>query len=109
MSAGGPAISGDRCGACGTVHFPAMRRGCERCGAGAEQLEPTELEAAGVLRSFATVRHLPGGDVPYTVGEIRLDAGPVIRARMLPADGAGLRFDARVRAREASGDLYFEA
>jgi uncharacterized protein len=92
-------LFGDRCEVCATAYFPALRWGCERCGAPAEQLVATELAPVGRLLSFATVQRMRGVEVPYTIGEILLDAGPVIRARVLPDDGAGLRFDARVHGR----------
>jgi uncharacterized OB-fold protein len=55
------------------------------CGAGEASLEPIELEASGILRSFATV-HVHHGDlkVPFTIGEVQLEAGPLIRATMAP-------------------------
>jgi uncharacterized OB-fold protein len=93
---GEPALRGDRCTRCATPFFPASRWGCECCGAPADALEPASLDAVGLLLTFATVRL---GDAPYTIGEILLDAGPVIRASMLPADGEGLDFGARVRGR----------
>lgn len=95
-------LDGDRCTACGAVFFPALRWGCERCGAAA--LEPAVLDAAGTLLTYATVRL---ADPPYTIGEIALDAGPVVRARLLPPDGAGLRFDARVHGVRTDEDVCF--
>jgi uncharacterized OB-fold protein len=92
-----PRLKGDRCTACETASFPALRWGCQQCGAPADKLVEDDFDAAGRLISFATIHRLPGADVPYTIGEILLDAGPLIRARMTRADGSGLRFDARVR------------
>ncbi|HWD76973.1 MAG TPA: OB-fold domain-containing protein [Solirubrobacteraceae bacterium] len=97
-----PRLRGDRCTACSAAAFPPLRWGCQRCGAPAEQLVEDEFETTGKLLAFATVHRLPRGEVPYTIGEILLDAGPVVRARMASADGSGLRFDARVRGRLVS-------
>jgi uncharacterized OB-fold protein len=80
------------------VFFPPHAFGCEVCGALPERTEPAELDAVGVLRSFATV-HRHGGtgiEAPFVVGEIALDAGPMVRAVI--AGGHELRIGDRVRA-----------
>ena len=43
------------------------------------------IEGAGVLRSVAVVHRHGGGsiEVPFTVGEIALDAGPMVRAVLM--------------------------
>lgn len=99
-SAPEPALRGTRCAQCDTVFFPPLRWGCEVCGGPGDGLTEERLAARGVLRSFAVV-HLsmnPEVPAPYTIGEIVLDAGPVIRALMTASDGQGLVIDQRVRA-----------
>lgn len=79
-----PALTGTRCDACGRVYFPPVGIGCPACGAAEDQLTSTELTAAGRLHSIATVhRHrVKGFDGPFAVGEIQLDAGPLVRATL---------------------------
>jgi uncharacterized OB-fold protein len=77
-----PSLDGRRCRDCGYVFFPPHAFGCEVCGALPERTEPLKLAGAGVLRSFVVVHRHGGGDLesPLTVGEIALDAGPMVRA-----------------------------
>lgn len=73
-------LSGSHCEACGTRFFPPLAIGCEVCGAA--MLSPIMLASSGVVYSSATVhRHAGKGiEVPFTVAEILLDEGPLIRA-----------------------------
>jgi uncharacterized OB-fold protein len=94
-----PALHGRRCRDCGWVFFPPHDFGCESCGALPERVEPAVLGGTGELRSFAVV-HRHGGagiEVPFTVGEIVLDDGPMVRA-VIVADG-GLAIGDRMRTR----------
>lgn len=77
-----PVLQGTRCRSCRTVFFPSLPLGCEVCGS--TQLEPMALDATGVLHSVATVHLYQGHDIeaPFAVGEIVLDAGPLIRGTM---------------------------
>ena len=74
-----PALRGRRCTACGYVFFPPHDFGCDACGELPERVQPMAIEGAGVLRSVAVVHRHGGGsiEVPFTVGEIALDAGPM--------------------------------
>jgi uncharacterized OB-fold protein len=77
-----PALRGRRCTACGYVFFPPHDFGCDACGELPERVQPMVIEGAGVLRSVAVV-HRHGGstiEAPFNVGEIALDAGPLLRA-----------------------------
>ncbi len=77
-----PALLGTRCGACGGVFFPPLGIGCEICGS--PDLTAEALAASGSLHSVATV-HLHQGrgiEAPFSIGEIQLDAGPLIRATL---------------------------
>jgi uncharacterized protein len=80
-----PVLNGSECGECGRVYFPAMGIGCEICGADADRLRPRELAAAGVVHAVAEV-HLTASrtPTPFTIAEIHLDAGPLIRAMIHP-------------------------
>ena len=103
--------SGRRCADCGYVFFPPHDFGCEACGALPERTEPTVLAGAGVLRSFATV-HRHGGpsiEAPFVVGEIALDAGPMVRAVIAGEHRSAHRRphprgSGRVRAAAGGGD-----
>ena len=79
------ALRGGRCRVCDHVFFPPYTYGCERCGAGAESLEPTELAATGRVRAAVCVHRTRGG-APEGVAEIALAAGPSLRAVLLAAD-----------------------
>jgi uncharacterized OB-fold protein len=70
------------------VFFPPHDFGCEACGAIPARVEPMALAGAGVLRSMAVVHRHGGSSIqaPFTVGEIALDAGPMVRA-VLVGDG----------------------
>lgn len=82
-------LKGVRCTACGEVAFPPQRYGCERCGSSA--LADAELAAQGVVLGSSQV-HIhaqPEPTVPFTVAEVRLDAGPVVRALLDVGHEAG--------------------
>ena len=85
-----PELYGTNCKACGSVFIPPITLGCEKCGAAPDQLRPTSLAASGTLHSVATVHMHAGKDIeaPFTVAEVRLDSGPLIRALMIKPAGA---------------------
>ena len=80
-----PTLRGRHCTACGYVFFPPHDFGCDACGALPERVEPMAIEGAGVLRSVVVVHRHGGGsiEVPFTVGEIALDAGPMVRGVLM--------------------------
>ena len=95
-----PQFAASTCAACGTVSFPAMTVGCEVCGALEDQLTDTPIAAAGTLHSVATVHLHRGKDIeaPFTIAEVKLDAGPLIRATLLEVidvDAIGQRVEAQ--------------
>jgi uncharacterized protein len=94
-----PSLIASRCSSCGRVAFPAMTIGCDVCGGHSELLERMTISASGVLYSVATV-HSHQGDraAPFTIGEILLDAGPLIRAEVVSGQ-ADLAIEERVEAR----------
>ena len=89
-------LLGTRC-TCGHTAFPRQRYGCERCGRMDAQ-EDVELDAIGTVAATATahVQLSSSPKVPFTVGAVRLDAGPVIRAFLDPALAPGDRAIARM-------------
>jgi uncharacterized protein len=106
-----PALNGIQCEECGTRFFPPFGIGCEVCGAPESALQPELLVAAGVLYSVATVHHYSGKDiaVPFTMAEVDLDDGPLIRATLVDeADASSI--GARVQGDwvEVAGDQTFE-
>ena len=86
-ASGSPSLDGRRCRDCGYVFFPPHDFGCEACGALPQRTDPVALPGDGVLRALAVVhRHGGGGEAPFTVGEIALDAGPTVRAALRSDD-----------------------
>ncbi len=74
-------LHGGRC-TCGHVFFPMQRYGCEKCGRDGDDLKPVALKGRGVLAASVTV-HMharPERKAPFTIGTVRLDEGPVVRA-----------------------------
>ncbi|MCD0453049.1 zinc ribbon domain-containing protein [Actinocorallia sp. API 0066] len=91
-----PVLSGTRCARCRHVYFPPLGIGCEVCGADEEHLTPVPIDAVGAVHSRARVhRHLGAPLAPFTIAEIRLDAGPLIRGTLA---GDGPRIGDRVHA-----------
>ena len=98
-----PELHGTACAKCGSVFFPPITLGCEKCGALPDQLQAVSIAATGSLHSIATVHMHAGKDIeaPFTIAEIQLDNGPLIRAVMSgPATAADI--GSRVRAEWAS-------
>ena len=78
---GAAVLRGGRC-TCGHVFFPMQHYGCERCGRSDADLQPFDLTGQGVLAASVTV-HMharPERVAPFTIGTIKLDDGPVVRA-----------------------------
>nr|WP_116310295.1 hypothetical protein [Cupriavidus taiwanensis] len=74
---------------CSEVAFPPQHYGCERCGS--VDLVDIEVAAQGVVLGSSQV-HIhaqPQPAVPFTVAEVRLDAGPVVRALLDVGHEAG--------------------
>lgn len=79
---GRPELNGMRCGACGALAFPAQTYGCIRCGAHGERLESQAIATNGALLTYAVVRSHPSHAVPFTLAEVQLDAGPIVRVQL---------------------------
>lgn len=87
-------LHGVRCRACTMVFFPPQHYGCENCGAEGGRLEPSPIPATGRLQGFTVVRQHRTAPTPFQIGEVLLDAGPIVRARLehdSPAIGARVR------------------
>jgi uncharacterized protein len=95
-----PVLKGARCRACGYVFFPPQSYGCESCGAPPAELEPRDLTGRGALQSFATVHvhHGKGIEVPFTIGVIALDDGPIIRSVLAERTDEGLHIGDRMHS-----------
>ena len=107
ITADRPVLQGTRCASCNTTFFPVLSLGCEVCGS--TQLDAIVLEAEGVLHSVATVHLYQGHDIeaPFAIGEIQLDAGPLIRATMaevVERDAIGARVAASWATLRADDD-----
>ncbi len=76
----GVALLGVECTSCGAVRVPYQSYGCEVCGATASSLRRVELPAVGRLRDATSVFRHPTRTVPFMLGEIELEAGPVVLA-----------------------------
>lgn len=110
VDSGTALLKGIRCSSCGLVLFPPQLYGCPACGAGSGELIPAALPAAGRLHSFAVVNLHPSHPTPYTILEVELDSGPLVRA--LAASNFDPRINDRVEGHEAQVDgtpqLVFE-
>ena len=74
-------LSVGRCDACGHRFFPPQVYGCEACGAGGGELSVAAVTAVGTLLDVVRVPGGPDGARPgYTLAEIRLEEGVVVRA-----------------------------
>lgn len=106
-----PILKGVQCTACKVVAFPPQHYGCERCGNA--ELVDVDLSPVGVVLGSAEV-HIhakPYPPVPFTVAEVRLDAGPVVRA-LLNTEGQmalpGKRVHGVLREGAEAGVLDFQ-
>jgi uncharacterized protein len=92
-----PVIIGHRCRRCQRVAFPPDPYGCERCGVGADELEPVDLRAAGTIHARATVHrhHRPRPETPFTVVTIVLDDGVTLKG-ILEGDPTGVEVGQKV-------------
>lgn len=99
---GVPRLRGVRCDGCGTTLFPPQGYGCTVCGTFGERLRACEFPAAGTIVSFAEVHRHHGHPVPFTIADISLDAGPVVRAKLVA--GAVPRIGARAEGRVIDGE-----
>ena len=84
---GGAVIHARHCAKCGNDSFPPQEYGCTTCGAHGDALSTREIPAVGTLVAAAVVHNHATFPVPFTMAELKLDSGHVIRA-LLAGDGA---------------------
>ncbi len=94
-----PVLNGTECRHCTRVQFPPLGLGCETCGATEAELSPKQLGTDGVVFAVAEVHLSPDHTpTPFTVVEVVLDDGPLIRAMAHP-ESADIQIGDRVRGR----------
>lgn len=94
-----PVLRGVECSHCNRVYFPPIGIGCEICGGSEDQLRAKPLEAIGIVHALAEVHQSVGKiEAPFTVAEVALDAGPLIRAMVHP-DSDRMQIGQRVAGR----------
>jgi uncharacterized OB-fold protein len=89
-------LEGAVCKQCGAKFFPP-RDVCTECRS--EEMEPREFDGHGELYSFTTLHQAPMGFesyVPYVVGIIKLDDGPMVEAQITDANPEELKIGQRV-------------
>jgi scaffold protein (connect acetoacetyl-CoA thiolase and HMG-CoA synthase) len=89
-------LEGTVCKNCGAKFFPP-RDVCSECRS--QELEPREFDGHGELYSFSTLYQAPLGyedGLPYTVGIVKLDEGPMVEAQLTDANPGELKIGQRV-------------
>ena len=89
-------LIGNRCLNCGTKFFPP-RQVCSECRH--TEFEPFQFSGNGELYSFTTLRAAPEGfenQLPYSVGLIKLDEGPMVEAQLTDVNAEDLHIGLRV-------------
>jgi uncharacterized OB-fold protein len=76
----GAVLIGWACLQCGQRGLPRQRFGCERCGAPGAEISESGISARGVLRSWASVERHAVWPVPFLLGEVELDDGPIVHS-----------------------------
>ena len=101
-------LEGTVCADCGAKFFPP-RQVCLECKS--TNLTPREFNGHGELYSFTTLRSAPMGfedQVPYTVGVVKLDEGPMVEAQITDVNADALKIGQRMemvtRKLRAQGD-----
>jgi len=89
-------LEGTICGNCGAKHFPP-REVCTECKS--TQMTPHEFDGNGELYSFTILHSAPlgyEGQLPYAVGMIKLDEGPMVEAQITDVNLADLKIGERM-------------
>lgn len=86
---------GRHCAACGTDSFPPQDYGCVVCGAHGDTFEARSLPSEGTLLTFTAVQVHETEPVPFSLGDVELDCGPIVRGKL--AANVAPRIGARVR------------
>ena len=89
-------LEGTVCGNCGAKFFPP-REVCAECKS--TQMMPHEFDGHGELYSFTVLHSAPLGyeaQIPYAVGMIKLDEGPMVEAQITDANFDELKIGERM-------------
>ncbi len=89
-------LEGTVCKNCGAKFFPP-RQVCTECHS--QDLTPHEFDGHGILYSFSTLHQAPlgyEGSLPYTVGIVKLDEGPMVEAQLTDANPDELKIGQRM-------------
>ncbi len=89
-------LEGTVCADCATKAFPP-RQVCAECQS--RNQRPFQFSGRGELYSFTTLYQAPlgfEGGVPYAVGMIKLDEGPMIEAQLTDVNPEDLKIGQRV-------------
>lgn len=89
-------MEGVVCTTCGAKFFPP-REVCAECKS--NKLEAFEFSGRGELYSFTTLYQAPlgyEGGLPYAVGMIKLDKGPMVEAQLTDVNPQDLKIGQRV-------------
>ena len=89
-------LEGNVCADCGARFFPP-REVCSECRS--RNLKPHEFSGRGELYSFTTLYQAPlgfEGGVPYAVGMVKLDEGPMVEAQLTDVNPSDLKVGLRV-------------
>ncbi|MBI3740396.1 MAG: Zn-ribbon domain-containing OB-fold protein [Chloroflexi bacterium] len=84
-------LEGNQCNTCGAKYFPP-REVCENCRG--TEFSPYQFSGHGELFSFTIMRQAPQGheeNLPYAVGMIKLDEGPMVEAQLTDCEFAELK------------------
>lgn len=89
-------LEGNACKTCGAKFFPP-RQVCSECRH--TEFEDFVFKGTGELYSYTTLSSAPEGyedQLPYSVGMIKLDEGPMVEAQLTDVDAADLRIGMRM-------------
>jgi len=83
---GGAALLGNRCTACGTVHFPKAGYACANPACGGRELVEARLASTGSVWSYTDLRYQPPPPFvpttdpyePYALLAVELDEGGIV-------------------------------
>jgi len=103
-------LDASTCPACGHISVPPEPIGCEGCGLPARDLELAKISAAGVVTAHALVHQhaQPEPTAPFVVVEVKLDAGPVVRALLRDGADVVVEIGSRVGGRVEDERFAFE-
>ncbi len=89
-------LAGNICADCGAKFFPP-RQVCTECKS--RNLQPHEFDGRGQVYSFTTLFQAPlghEGNLPYVVGMVKLDEGPMIEAQITDVNPNDVKIGQRV-------------